>query len=225
MSTTDKKLTPRQVYALVVLMCEARPLNNTELKELAGFSLTGEDNKVLERAGLVTTDRTKRPFVHELTDKGWHRVRELHTTEPHKAGGAALRSMYTLLANIQRSLERLQLSHGEFFKQHAQQEPPQKPRVQAKAASSTSRTEVENLIREAYHELARVPGDWVGLADLRDRLHHVDRATVDEALRAMVRQKLVRLVPNANTKGLEARDRAAALRIGGEDHHSIAIGQ
>ncbi len=40
-------LNPNQILALVVLMAAAREVNNNELKELAGFSLTGDDNKNL----------------------------------------------------------------------------------------------------------------------------------------------------------------------------------
>src|SRR5215469_474967 len=111
MSTTDSvpRLTPTQILALVVLMAEARELFNGELKELAGFTLTGADNKKLEQAGLVETDRSHRPFSHQLTDKGWRVVRELPTTTPPKAGGSSIRSLFTLLTNLQRSLDRLQV--------------------------------------------------------------------------------------------------------------------
>jgi hypothetical protein len=78
MSTADAvpSLTPNQINALVVLMVEARELTNSELKDLAGFALTGADNtKLVKAAGLVQTDRSHRPFAHELTDKGWAFVR------------------------------------------------------------------------------------------------------------------------------------------------------
>ncbi len=50
MSTNDDvpSLTPNQILALVVLMAEARELTNNDLKELAGFALTGADNAKLE---------------------------------------------------------------------------------------------------------------------------------------------------------------------------------
>jgi hypothetical protein len=64
----------------------------------------------------------------------------------------------------------------------------------------------------------------VGLAALRERLADVDRGAVDSALRAMARQHDVRIIPVANTKSLTDRDRDAALRIGMEDNHTLAIG-
>lgn len=83
---------------------------------------------------------------------------------------------------------------------------------------------MEERIRAAYRELAKAPGTWVGLADLRDRLGDADRAVVDDALRAMLRRDGVRIIPVANSKSLTARDRAAAVRIGEEDNHTLSIG-
>jgi hypothetical protein len=214
MSNRDQMpgLTPNRILALVVLMAEARELDNNELKELAGFSLTGEDNKKLEGLGLVETDRTHRPFSHQLTDEGWRLVRDLPGTVPPRQGGSAIRSLFTLLANVQRSLNRLQVSPPEFFKRTGE-------------AVAPTVDDVEARIRGAYQDVAKVPGGWVGLADLRERLGHLDREVVDQTLRAMVRRDDVRIIPAANVKALEERDRAAAVRIGDEDSHAIAIGR
>ncbi|TDC42985.1 hypothetical protein E1258_32330, partial [Micromonospora sp. KC207] len=112
-------LTPNQINALVVLMVEARRLSNAELRELAGFPLTGKDNEKLVKLGLVETDRKRRPFSHELTDEGWRVMRELHGGTPPRAGGSASRSLFTLLASLRRGLDRLRISHGDFFGQTA----------------------------------------------------------------------------------------------------------
>ncbi|GLZ62586.1 MULTISPECIES: hypothetical protein [Micromonospora] len=221
-------LTPNQINALVVLMVEARRLTNVELKELAGFTLTGKDNTKLVALGLVDTDRTHRPFAHELTDEGWRVARQLHTTAPPKQGGSTTRSLFVVLSNLHRSLDRLRVSHGDFFKQtgatasvtgESRQEAPA-----AAAAAPVSAAQVEALVRTAYRDLAPAPGAWVGLADVRDQLADTDRATLDAALRAMVGREDVRIIPVANTKSLTARDRAAAVRIGNEDNHALAIG-
>ncbi|MFG1840566.1 hypothetical protein ACGFH8_19350 [Micromonospora sp. NPDC049175] len=232
-------LTPNQINALVVLMVEARRVTNVELKELAGFTLTGQDNKKLVDLGLVETDRTHRPFAHELTDEGWRVIRHLHTSTPPKQGGSTTRSLFVVLSNLHRSLDRLRVSHGDFFK-HTEATAPatSEPRHEAPApaaaaaptaaapaaAAPASPAEVEALVRAAYRELAAAPGDWVGLADVRDRLVDTDRASLDATLRAMVGRADVRIIPVANTKSLTARDRAAAVRIGNEDNHALAIG-
>ncbi|RKN51044.1 hypothetical protein [Micromonospora endolithica] len=206
-------LTPNQINALVVLMVEARRLTNGELRDLAGFTLTGKDNKRLLDLGLVETDRTSRPFAHELTDEGWRVMRHLHTAPPPKSGGSATRSLLTVLANLHRSLDRLRVSHGDFFTQTGEVTP-----------AATAPLDVEALVRAAYRDLAKAPGAWVGLADVRDRLAGTDRASVDAALRAMAGREDVRVIPAANTKSLTPRDREAAVRIGNEDNHALAIG-
>ena len=212
MSDGFPKLTPTQINALVVLMAEARELTNNELKELAGFSLTGTDNKKLVDLGLVETDKSHRPFSHHLTDKGWKVMREeIHTAQPPKAGGSAARSLFTLLSNLHRSLDRLHVSYADFFKQTAA------------PVASTPADDVEARIRSAYADLAPAAGTWIGLADLRDRVADLDKRTVDDALRALLARPGVRIIPVANTKSLTDRDRAAALRIGEEDNHAISI--
>jgi DNA-binding MarR family transcriptional regulator len=200
---TAPKLKTEQIQALVVLMVEARKLTNADLKELAGVTLTGASNKHLEKLGWVETDRSRRTYAHTLTDKGWHAMREIHLMEP--PAGAAARSLFTVLANLHRSLERLGISPGEFFKQTGSDDP-------------------ESAIRAAYARLAKQPGDWVGLADLRDQLIDISRGTVDKTLKSMARMDDVRIIPVADAKNLRKRDRDAALQIGVEDNHVIAIG-
>ncbi|MFF5204004.1 hypothetical protein ACIP95_00275 [Micromonospora parva] len=221
-------LTPNQINALVVLMVEARRLTNVELKELAGFTLTGKDNTKLVDLGLVDTDRTHRPFAHELTDEGWRVARQLHSSAPPKQGGSTTRSLFVVLSNLHRSLDRLRVSHGDFFKQTgapalAASEPRHEAPTPA-AVTPVPAAEVEALVRSAYRDLATAPGAWVGLADVREQLADTDRDALDAALRAMVGREDVRIIPVANTKSLTARDRAAAVRIGNEDNHALAIG-
>ncbi|MGK5671324.1 hypothetical protein ACSNOB_00550 [Micromonospora sp. URMC 106] len=215
-------LTPNQINALVVLMVEARRLTNVELRELAGFALTGRDNEKLVKLGLVETDRTHRPFAHELTDEGWRVVRQLHTATPPKQGGSASRSLFTVLSNLHRSLDRLRVSHGDFFTRT--DESVAATAGTPEAAAPVASAQVEGLVRAAYRDLAKAPGAWVGLADVRDRLADQDQAMVDATLRAMVGRDDVRIIPVANTKSLTPRDRAAAVRIGNEDNHALAIG-
>lgn len=221
-------LTPNQINALVVLMVEARRLTNGELRELAGFTLTGEDNRKLVKLGLVETDKAKRPFAHELTDEGWRVVRQLHAVAPPKSGGSTTRSLLVVLSNLHRSLDRLRVSHGDFFKQTDEAAPAAgtapRPATPATPAVPVATADVEALVRAAYRDLAKAPGAWVGLADVRDRLTDTDRDTVDATLRAMAGREDVRIIPVANTKSLTPRDRAAAVRIGNEDNHALAIG-
>src|SRR5262245_51898203 len=119
MSSNDSapSLTPNQTQALILLMAEAREMTNNEMRDLAGFALTGEDNRKLETLGLVATDRSHRPFTHELTERGWRVVRGLSSSAAPKRAGSGLRSLLVMLANVHRSLDRLQMSQADFFKQ------------------------------------------------------------------------------------------------------------
>lgn len=80
----------------------------------------------------------------------------------------------------------------------------------------------EKAIRNAYAKLAAKPGDWVSLADLRDQLN-IPRADVDIALKSLNRQSGVSLIPESEQSGLTQRDRDAALKLGGQMKHNIAI--
>jgi hypothetical protein len=206
MSSTEDvpALTGNQILALVVLMAEARPLNNNELKELAGSSLTGDDNKKLIALGLVETDRSRKPFTHDLTDKGWAVVKKVRTPAGNRV--SAVKTLVTLLTNLDRALAG-RYSHAMFF-----------------TRTPESTMDVQAQVRVAYDKLAPAPGDWVGLADLRDSLAGVARADLDAALRVMARLDDVRIIPVANLKALKPRDRAASLRIGVEENHSLSIG-
>jgi hypothetical protein len=61
------------------------------------------------------------------------------------------------------------------------------------------------------------------LAALRKHLTEVPRDELDAALLRLERQPGVSLIPEENRKTLTEDDRAAALRIGNEDNHLIAI--
>ncbi len=63
----------------------------------------------------------------------------------------------------------------------------------------------------------------VSLADLRDKLAGVPAAAVDAALKQLVRQPDVVLIPETDQSSLNPRDRQAAVRIGGEYKHLLAI--
>jgi hypothetical protein len=82
---------------------------------------------------------------------------------------------------------------------------------------------VEQRVSAAYRSLAPRAGDLVSLADLRDLVCDLVPADVDAALRRLHRQRGVVLVPEANRKTLDDRTRAAAVVIGDEPKHAIAM--
>ncbi len=82
---------------------------------------------------------------------------------------------------------------------------------------------IEDRIRSTYADLAPRPGGWVGLARLRAELSDADRGDVDSALRTLYRAPGVSLIPEENQKVLTAEDRDAAILIGDQSKHLIAI--
>ncbi len=218
MSSADSslKLKPIQLAALVILMAEAREVTNKELEEMAGFSLVGKDRAPLEKHGYVECRKVGRVLAFQLTDRGWAFSKQLHAAGDMKVERSRVgRSIFVLLKGLSRSLDRLRVSHAEFFKQS--------PDVEL-AEPAADAVNIEEQIRSAYSDIPKAPDGWVGLADLRERLVGLDRTALDDTLRAMARTDGVRIIPVANTKSLQERDRAAALRIGEEDNHALWIG-
>lgn len=80
--------------------------------------------------------------------------------------------------------------------------------------------EHKGKIREAHAALTN--GSPVNLADVRQRIGG-SRADQDAALSAMARTGEAVLWPEENQRAITAADRAAALRMGGEDKHLLHI--
>lgn len=195
---TDQLTVPERA-ALLALMAEARELTNAELYAVAGFTLDGKARRRLNEQKLVNSRKVGRTFAHELTDDGWARCKaELAGERPPRAGslGGAL---YAVLAGLARHVAR----GGQL--------------------SDVFQPDVEKLIRSAYGELARRPGTWVGLAELREELMGVPREDVDAELERMASTPGVHLQAEPNQKALTDADRAAAVRFGGTDRHMLMI--
>jgi hypothetical protein len=82
---------------------------------------------------------------------------------------------------------------------------------------------VEDRIRDTYATLTPRPGGWVGLAHLRAELGDAPRAEIDAALHTLYRTPGVSLIREENQKALTTVDRDAAVMIGGQHKHLIAI--
>jgi hypothetical protein len=82
---------------------------------------------------------------------------------------------------------------------------------------------LEDQIRAVYARIAAGPGAWVSLLDIREALRGTPRADVDQALRNLLQSDDIRLEPEPMRWRITADQDAAAIRIGGEDRHLIAI--
>lgn len=228
------KLSQRAISSLIVLMAAARELTNPELEELAGFRLNGPDRRSLNDLGFVTSRKAGQAYKHELTTEGWRASRRLLAAERPARAGSFGGALYALMAALSAGLDRQGLSPAEFFGDgHAAQARPEpvaeaeKPAQNAvernDSAGGGDSAGIETAIRTAYTGLAKGDGGWVGLAPLRARLRSYGRTDVDRALRRLATEPGVHIIPVANLKSLTQEDRDAALRLGGEDNHAIAI--
>jgi hypothetical protein len=215
---TDR-LGQKQTAAMLTLMVLAREVPNPELRELAGFVLTGEERRQLNELGLVAsetkpkTEAWNRCIHHELTDQGWawceEELRSGELPTPHTSLSGAL---YVILGGIGSYLRREHLRPVDFFQPGAGL-----PDVEL------AEDEIESRIRTAYRKLARSPRDWVGLADLRPMLGDAPTPGVDAVLKALSRAGQIHLAPESNRKALTPGDHEAAIRVGGEDSHLLSI--
>ena len=92
---------------------------------------------------------------------------------------------------------------------------------------------IEDRIRASYESLAAEPAAWVLLSRLRADLAEltaitgtdIPRADIDATILKMVlAERTVRIIPEFNQKTLTPADRAASIRMGGENQHLLSIG-
>ncbi|MFD9733485.1 hypothetical protein [Umezawaea sp. NPDC059074] len=187
--------------ALLVLMLENREVPNTELVAQHKIKLGPKERAALNEDGLLETAMDARPYRHRITDKGidWCATDIVETELPPRSGPRA-RAHRELLRRVVPFLQ----SHG----------------LLAQAIRSGA---LESLIRAVYLDLADGPQDWIRLARIRPGLNGATKSEVDEALVKMLKTGTVHLAPDSNRKVLTEADHEAAIRIGNEDLHLIAI--
>lgn len=218
MTVAPDELTGTEQSVLLVLMAECRPVPNPELKNL-GPALDLASRNRLERHGLIEVS-PGRPMVLELTDAGWRLCHDLVGADvPARPSGQG-RALYTLMRGLRRYLDHADLALSDVFAP-ADFAPPQPTAVEVTPAVLGDG--LEDRVRSAYDRLTRRPGGWVGLAKLREELADVSRGELDAALVRLDRRPGVNLIPEENQKALTDDDRAAAVRIGNENNHLIAI--
>lgn len=207
MTVSPDELTGTEQAVLLVLMAEARPVPNPKLKEL-GPELKKLDRERLNRLKLIeTTPGT--PMVHELTDEGWTTCRSLvGTAVPASVRGQG-KVLYTVLTAVDRYLRQKDFRLADLFEPEAEE--------------TNLDSDVESRVRQAYSRLVARPGGWLGLVKLRAELSDVPRAELDAALVRLYQAPGVSLVPEENQKTLTTADRAAAVEIGLQNKHLIAI--
>jgi hypothetical protein len=213
-STDPEELTGTEQAVLLVLMAEARPVRNPELSTL-GPELKKRDRDRLAQRGLIEVTTENRAMVLELTDRGWATCAKLFGADTPARPSGQGKALYTVLRAMRRYFDRDDLAPADVFFPLDDRALAGEPDVLGDA--------VEATVRAAYVRLAARAGGWVDLVRLREELSDVSRHDLDGALTRMYRIPGVSLVPEENQKTLSAQDHAAAISIGDQAKHLIAI--
>ena len=197
-----EKYGTNETAALIVLALEGE-VRNPEFKRDYGIELGPAGREALNAAGLIESRKENRSFTHTITEKGlaWCGARLLDI-EPTPRTGPVVRAAFEVLRRVARHLAEQDIRIIDVLR---------------------GANGLEALIRAAYQELSTKPQDWVRLAKLRPKLNGAGKDEVDQTLLAMTRSGLVHLAPDSNRKVLTDADHAAAVRIGKESKHLIAI--
>lgn len=233
MSITDD-LTGTEAAVLLVLMAEARPVENPTLRTL-GPELKKPSRDRLVKQGLIEVGRAGRSMTLELTDKGWKACADLMGGPPPPRATGPGKALFTVLAGMRRWFDRTDIRPAEFFA------PADDPSGAADTGSETTAEEpslasdgsdaatasdvIEARIREAYTRIAREPGTAVRLSRLRPELADIPRTALDAAFVRLRRAPDVSLIPEENQKTLTAEDRRAAVVVGNQHNHLMEIDQ
>ncbi|ATE53273.1 hypothetical protein [Actinosynnema pretiosum] len=205
---TDR-LSTKQTAAMLALMVIAREVSNPDLEKAVGFTLTGQDRTKLNDEGLVES-RQKRCYYHKLTDEGWKWCSEEFRADgppPTSQSSTLTNALYLVTSGVDGYFRREGVELNEVFE----------------TGEELTTEEIEERVRKAYRKLARTPRAWVALAELRSRLGGIPHGQVTSVLKELSRTERVKLEPESNRKALTQADHDAAVRIGGDDKHSISI--
>jgi hypothetical protein len=225
---SEKELTLVERCVLINLMTKAAPLQQSYLINVAGVSgLKPAHRNNLKARGFIEV--TEKPITLALTDEGWEAAKAELSNEPPKGAGTAGATLYTVLDFVRRLIDHSGVPADDLFRMQF------KPNQIATAidsavtvattanGSGAMQLDVATRIRQAYRELTDQPGDFVMLAALRDKLADLPRTDLDTALIQLNQDPDVDLIPESNQKSLTPQDRAAAVSIGNQDKHLIAI--
>jgi hypothetical protein len=206
-SVEPDELTGTEQAVLLVLMARAAPVRNPELAAM-GPKLDKDKRDRLVRLGLIEVGTVDRAMSLELTDRGWATCAALIGTDAPPRPSGQGKALYTVLQALRRYLDRADLAPSDVF---------------VALDDAVDGSDVETRVRDAYVRLAAHAGGWVDLVRLREELSDVSRPELDAALTRMYRLPGISLIPEENQKTLTDQDRAAAVAIGDQDKHLIAI--
>jgi hypothetical protein len=198
---------PAEYAFLMILKAEGRQLSNTEMERLYKVRLISPAYEKLNSEGWVTSDTKHKPYRHEITAKGLRTLSAELPADADRVEGREKRSPREkqLWAGMVAQQKLILGAHG--------------------GPKNDGPADLESRIRETYAMLAGTHGAWVDLAALRPFFRDVTKDELDKALVHMLDAREVNLEPDPLRSRIGAAQRAAAVRVDGEDRHKLAIGR
>jgi len=191
------ELTPADYAYLIILNAENRTVTNNDLSKRHDVRLISPDYEKLNAEGLVVSETKPRPYRHTITQKGRKLLEEpLAVDDQGKKRTASEKLLWAALV----------------------------ARQNGGAAEEPAPARLEDQIRAAYTKLTGGPGEWLDLTALRPLFVDVSKAELDRALVRLLGDADVRLEPEPFGHRIGAEERKAAVHVGGEDRHKLAIG-
>jgi hypothetical protein len=201
------ELTSAEYAYLIILRAEDRELSNSEMEEIYGVRLKSPEYAKLNADGYIVSRTRPSPYRHLITDKGVRALAEPLTLDQGRVPDGG-----------RRSAKERELYWAAML---AQQKLLLRAPVKSRGAPSA---DLAARVRAAYHDLTGGPGEWLKLANLRARLADVSRTELDKTLEQMLDSPDVQLEPEPFGHRIGPEERNAAVHIGGEDRHKLAIG-
>lgn len=202
----SNELKRSEIDALLALMTCRGEITNPDLDERYGFRFTGILRTNLEKAGYIVSQPHGRTLLIELTDDGWRRCREEFASESAPGDRRSVRIHHGVMQVWDSYLTKHRLQIADLL-----------------SDGNTVDSLNSELILAAYTELAPTPGSWVQLRKLRGELRGYSKTEVDKLLLGLFRERDIQLIPEENQKSLTDADHKAAIRVGNEDRHLIAV--
>ncbi|WP_410638005.1 hypothetical protein [Amycolatopsis sp. lyj-346] len=197
--------------ALLVLMTLGEAVPNSRIREEFRLGIKkSEREELVSRGYIKVTPGPRRSNLHELTEAGWAACREELRSAAPTGADRGYRVLYPVVNLLERYLTTIKVTLADV--------------VLANDEATTPEPEADIEIRSAYQSLADAPGSWVRLGLLRKRLE-LPREIVDEALLRLDLRPEVHLIAEVNQKSLSDAERKAAIRIGNQEKHLLAIEQ
>jgi hypothetical protein len=207
----DAELAPAEYAFLIILKAEGREHSNTEMDRLYHVRLVGDDYAKLNGGGYVSSYTKGRPYRHTLTQGGLDKlakplaIEEARTEEGQRRSPKEKQLWAAVVAQHNDNLRLLAKGNDA-------------------AVVVAEPDDLDGRIRATYAKLAGAPGDWVDLTALRPLLADISKAALDKALVRMLDAPDVRLEPEPFGHRIGVEERRAAVHVGGEDGHKLAIG-